>query len=532
MLGKGWFPNQLGGLNRTYRELADRVPDVTTIVIGPMSDARPFATAVSDHDASLARRLVAFARATHSHAKEADVVYAHFALYAALPLISSRVRRLPLVVQFHGPWADENVHVGKGSRWRHWARWKVEHFVYSRATHLVAHTGAFRRLLIEQYRISPWQTSLLPPGADTDRFTPGDRAAARERLGLPPDAFVACCARRLVPRMGVPTLLAAWDAAFGVDGGARLLIAGDGMLRETLEGAVEERSLGDSVTLLGRVSDDDLVSLYQASDVNVVPSHSFEGFGLTVLEAAACGTPSLVSDAGGLPEAVAGLGDNLTVPVGDQQALAARLLGARKRELPSRTATLAWAQAQSWTVKAESYHELLARAARPVASSAPLRVVYLDYRASLTDDWLALGQLISSLPEIEAHVILAEDGPLVGRLLASGVSVEVLPSHRRSSTGQAPTRLQMVVYAIRLAARLRRLRPDIVDATWLPAVAYASLAARLAGRPLVCRERDCLGGRRPFEARRLAPWMRRGGANLMVSDSDNLLGAYRSIGRR
>ena len=61
------------------------------------------------------------------------------------------------------------------------------------------------------------------------------------------------------------------------------------------------------------MDDVDLVSAYQAADVSVVPSIALEGFGLVALESLACGTPVVVTDCGGLPEAVAGLDASLIV---------------------------------------------------------------------------------------------------------------------------------------------------------------------------------------------------------------------------
>jgi glycosyltransferase involved in cell wall biosynthesis len=120
------------------------------------------------------------------------------------------------------------------------------------------------------------------------------------------------------------------DVGFiGADSRAPLLIAGDGYVRTELEDEIAARSLRESVTLLGRVSDEELVALYQAANVNVVPSASFEGFGLVVLEAAGCGTPSIVTRVGGLPEAVAGLGEELTVPAADADGLADRIARAK-----------------------------------------------------------------------------------------------------------------------------------------------------------------------------------------------------------
>ena len=104
------------------------------------------------------------------------------------------------------------------------------------------------------------------------------------------------------------------------------------------------------VRFTGRVSDDELVSWLHAADLTVVPSRSLEGFGLVVLESLACGRPVVVTDAGGLPEAVGGLDFDLVVPAGDPSALRTRLvaLATGALTLPSATECRAVAERAEW----------------------------------------------------------------------------------------------------------------------------------------------------------------------------------------
>ena len=67
-----------------------------------------------------------------------------------------------------------------------------------------------------------------------------------------------------------------------------------------------------------------------------------------------------------------------------------------------------------------------------MTSQRRIRVVYVGHVAQLSGGEIALMRLIDALDEVDAHVILAEDGPLVERLRASGVSVEVLPMPERT----------------------------------------------------------------------------------------------------
>jgi glycosyltransferase involved in cell wall biosynthesis len=499
MLGKGWFPAQLGGLDRYYRALLERLPEAHGVVIGPATDPGPRVTLAANHSAPLATRLASFAGAAWHEGATADAVDAHFALYAFLPLLGP-LRHKPLMVHFQGPWAEETVSAGDRSRLRRLARHRLERTVYRRAQVAVTLTGAFRRLLVESYGVSPWKTVVLAPGVDLEYFCPRDRVVARTRFALPPNAFVACAVRRLAPRMGLDVLLEAWVRVVTKNPGAKLLIAGDGALRNELEDQIAIQSLADSVTLLGRISDEDLVTLYSAADVNVVPSVSLEGFGLVVLEAGACGTPSLVTRIGGLPEAVAELGAGLMVPQGNPEALGERLIAAMQGDLPAREQTRKWAENHGWERAAAQHRALFTQMTEVNRPTRKLRVIYLDHTAQLSGAELALARLLPELREVDPHVILAEDGPLVDLLTQEGISVEVLPLARRTRhlhrhqirVRHLPLRaiLDTLVYTARLAIRLRKLSPDIVHTNSLKAGLYGAIAARLAGIPLVWHARD------------------------------------------
>jgi glycosyltransferase involved in cell wall biosynthesis len=502
MLGKGWFPFQLGGLNRYFRELIEQLPEARGVVVGPADNAPMHVTAVSNHSSPLLRRLVAFARAAHRSGSGVDLVDAHFAVYAYAPLLLGSLRHKPLIVHFHGPWTDENLSAGDRSRWRQLARRRIEHTVYARADLVVTLTGAFRRLVIERYGVSPWRTAVVSPGVDLQCFTPSDRARARSRFGVASDEFIVCCVRRLVPRMGLDVLVDAWGQTAATTPQARLLIAGDGDLKSMLASRIAQEGLQGSVTLLGRIADDDLRALYSAADVNVVPSIAYEGFGLVVVEAAACGTPSIVSRVGGLPEAIVGLGPNLEVPAGDPGALAARVMRAKQGHLPTREHTRRWAEDRSWESVAAEHRQLFERTVRGETGPRKPRVVFLDHVAQLSGGELAMQRLINAVGGIDAHVILAEDGPLVARLLRTGISVEVLPMRQRtremrkdrvrSGRSLVPAAIDTLGYTLRLARRLRRLRPDIVHTNSLKSGVYGSLAARLVGARTVWHLRDRL----------------------------------------
>jgi len=156
----------------------------------------------------------------------------------------------------------------------------------------------------------------------------------------------------------------------------------------------------------------------------------------------------------------------------------------------------------SWTDRAVAFRAALAAARRQVADR-PWRVAYVDHCAQLSGGELALVRLVRALRaqrELEAHVVLGEDGPLARRLEEAGAQVEVrtldaavasVSRDRVTPRGLGPGRAVAAGRdTIALARRLRELRPDLVHTNSLKAALYGGIAARAAGVPVVWHLRD------------------------------------------
>jgi glycosyltransferase involved in cell wall biosynthesis len=131
-----------------------------------------------------------------------------------------------------------------------------------------------------------------------------------------------------------------------------------------------------------------------------------------------------------------------------------------------------------------------------------MRVVYLGHTASLSGGEIAIANLVGGLHDlgdVDAHVLLAEDGPIVDRFTAAGARVDVVPMGERSRTihrdevaGVRALRpaVDATRYAAGLASRLRKLEPDVVHTISLKSALYGGSAARLARRPVVWSIQD------------------------------------------
>lgn len=146
--------------------------------------------------------------------------------------------------------------------------------------------------------IDPAKVVVHYTGIDSDRFSPGDRATARVALGMD-SAPAILTVGALIPRKGQALAIEALPALPDV----HYWLAGAGEEEGPYRALAQKLGVTDRVHFLGPVANADLPQLYRAADAVVMPSVS-EGLANAWVEALACGTPIVISDAGGAAELV------------------------------------------------------------------------------------------------------------------------------------------------------------------------------------------------------------------------------------
>jgi phosphoheptose isomerase len=188
--------------------------------------------------------------------------------------------------------------------------------------------------LIRYYNADPARITVVPGGFDPTEFWPISKVLARVSLGLNPDEPIILQLGRLVPRKGVDTVVRGFARLrrdHGLD--ARLLIVGgdsndpDPALTPEigrLQRIAQDEGVADAVIFVGRRGREVLKYYYSAADV-FVTTPWYEPFGITPLEAMACGTPVVGANVGGIKFTVRDGETGYLVAPNDADAIAERI---------------------------------------------------------------------------------------------------------------------------------------------------------------------------------------------------------------
>ncbi len=258
-----------------------------------------------------------------------DVVNAHLFRAVAVAAPLARLHRVRGVV--------ETYHGREG-----WRRGPVRgSFAPDRAVarlvdRVIAVSEAARDFLVTGKGYPARKIVVIPNGRDLAAFTPGaHRETVRKELGVGGETPVVAVVGRLDAQKGHTHLLRAWPAVRAEFPDARLVLVGDGVLRDVLAGEARALGVADAVTFTGFRAD--VPRLLDAADVVALPS-LYEGMPLTVIEASAMARPIVATRVDGTPEVVVDGETGCLVPPADPAALAraiSALLGdpARARAL-------------------------------------------------------------------------------------------------------------------------------------------------------------------------------------------------------
>jgi glycosyltransferase involved in cell wall biosynthesis len=242
-------------------------------------------------------------------------------------------------------------------------RARVSHTLSARsATHIFTVSEHSKRDILRFYGVPESKVEVIHNGVDTELFRPPEDPKAgvevrRELFGE--DVPFILYVGKLTRRRNLEGLTEAFARVRGHHGGRhRLLFVGFELAGSTVLEAARRCGVESSVHALPHVDHRRLASIYGAAELLAYPS-SYEGFGLPVLEAMACGTPALALDATAFPEFAAGAAELLpdartdTLEAGLDRLLGDADLRERlRREGPRRAARFDWRRVTARYVEA------------------------------------------------------------------------------------------------------------------------------------------------------------------------------------
>ncbi len=266
-------------------------------------------------------------------ARDADaVLVSGFRILGMPAMWATRIRRIPCVLKgdSRGEISGEFFRAGL-ARWRLTPRsFVVRPFLnlrnawLRRAEGFVALSNEMAAEFFEE-AIPPEHVHQIPNGVDVEHFRPAsavERAQLRRDLSLP-DGFLAVYTGRLVTYKGLPELVRAWRALQQNGLTGTLLLVGEGgadihACEEELREFVRESNLSSRVLFTGPVPD--VARYLRAADCFVFPTMD-EAFGLSLVEAMACGLPVVSTAVGGIRDFLVDGHNGIVIPPGDEDAL-------------------------------------------------------------------------------------------------------------------------------------------------------------------------------------------------------------------
>lgn len=237
-----------------------------------------------------------------------ELIHANFWMSGLVAAEIKRSLQIPFVITFHALGRVRRFYQGQADEFPD-QRFAIEDRIIAEADAIIAECPQDEVDLTTFYQADPAKITIIPCGFDPTEFSPLSKALARVALGLPAEERIILQLGRMVPRKGVDTVVRALGQLIHDRGlSARLLIVGgesdDPDPRITseigrLQAIAEAAGVADHVTFVGRRGREVLKYYYSAADV-FVTTPWYEPFGITPLEAMACGTPVIGSNVGGV----------------------------------------------------------------------------------------------------------------------------------------------------------------------------------------------------------------------------------------
>ncbi|SEL52665.1 phosphoheptose isomerase [Chitinophaga rupis] len=267
-------------------------------------------------------------RFIQEHGITYKLVHANFFMSAQVAVDLKQMLHIPFVVTFHALGHIRRLHQGEQDKFPA-ERITIEKEAIRQADCIIAECPQDKEDLMQYYQAPANKISIIPGGVNPDEMYPVDKQIARMRLKLAPQEIVLLQLGRMVPRKGVDNVIAALPKLKYTGAKVRLIIVGgeDGARDPEiarLKQLAKDLGVAACVTFAGQRTRDELKYYYAAADL-FITTPWYEPFGITPLEAMACGTPVIGANVGGIKYSVLDGKTGLLVPPQNPDALAEKI---------------------------------------------------------------------------------------------------------------------------------------------------------------------------------------------------------------
>ncbi|UEG54776.1 glycosyltransferase family 1 protein [Mucilaginibacter daejeonensis] len=260
------------------------------------------------------------------------LVHANFFMSALVAMGIKKELDIPFAVTFHALGHVRRIHQAEADKFPA-ERLLIEELAVQQADRIIAECPQDKEDLINYYNAPEDKITIIPCGFSSSEFYPIDKECARKITGLPQNEHILLQLGRMVPRKGIDNVIRALGKMKHTGKPVKLVVVGgecEELEEETcpefarLMDVVRQNGVEGSVIFTGRKDRSELKYYYAAADV-FITTPWYEPFGITPLEAMACGTPVIGSNVGGIKYSVADGETGWLVPPHDPEALADKL---------------------------------------------------------------------------------------------------------------------------------------------------------------------------------------------------------------
>lgn len=260
-----------------------------------------------------------------------NIIHANFFMSGVVASKVKRALNIPYAITFHALGLVRLAHQKEMDKFPS-QRCAIETFLVKDADRIIAECPQDKDDLINYYNADPNKLSVVPCGFNPEEFYTIEKEEARKKLGLSSDEIILLQLGRMVPRKGVDNVIRAVGALKKIKNVRLIVVGGESEVADPLltpeigrlKAIAMQENVIDKIVFTGKRSRDLLKYFYAAADI-FITTPWYEPFGITPLEAMACGTPVIGAKVGGIKYSVADGRTGLLVPPHDPLALADKI---------------------------------------------------------------------------------------------------------------------------------------------------------------------------------------------------------------